>query len=84
MFVDATEFLAHAAIVHDYELNVKLEHTPKRQRRSFDDTSSVSSSGRSLTSRSQSGTETPASSIGQEFLEKIDPRLRAATNDSLQ
>jgi PAS domain-containing protein len=77
-FIDVAGFLAHAANVHHYDLHIKLERIPKRQRPSRDETSSSSSPIRSLKS-SRLGTETPASSVDIE-IGKIDPRLLTASN----
>ena len=77
-FINISEFLAHAANIHHYDLHIKLEHIPKRRQPSQDKTPSFSSSSRSLRS-SWSGTETPASSVDIE-IGKIDPRLLAASN----
>ena len=77
-FIDITEFLAHAANIHHYDLHIKLERIPKRRKPSRDETPSFSSSSMSLSS-SRSATETPASSVDIE-IGKIDPRLLAASN----
>lgn len=77
-FINITDFLAHTANIHHYNLHIKLEHIPKRQQPSWDETPSFSSSSRSLRS-SWSATETAASSVNIE-IGKIDPRLLAASN----
>ncbi|PKY02549.1 hypothetical protein P168DRAFT_283324 [Aspergillus campestris IBT 28561] len=73
-FTKVTEFLAHAATIHQYDVQIRLQHLPKRPRVICSDTSSVDSSEASLKSNGRSNTETPASSVGFE-MENIDPRL---------
>ena len=73
-FTEVTKFLAHAATIHKYDVQIKLQHLPKRPRVTCSDTSSVDSSDTSLISDSRSNTETPASSVGVET-GNIDPHL---------
>ncbi|KAF7164504.1 hypothetical protein CNMCM6106_001022 [Aspergillus hiratsukae] len=73
-FREATEFLAHAANVHSYDVQIKLKHLPKRPLLTCSDSSSIDSTDASLKSYGRSGTDTPASSVGPETA-NIDPRL---------
>lgn len=71
------EFLAHAATIHKYDVQIKLQHLPPPQKETrvmCSDTSSVDGSDASLKSDDRSTTETPASSVGFE-MENFDPRL---------
>ncbi|OJJ79315.1 uncharacterized protein ASPGLDRAFT_137070 [Aspergillus glaucus CBS 516.65] len=69
-FTKITEFLAHAATVHSYDVNIKLYHLPQVSQLNCSD---ISSREVSLEAGRQ-GTETPASSIDFEMA-NIDPRL---------
>ncbi|BCR90303.1 uncharacterized protein ACHE_60189S [Aspergillus chevalieri] len=73
-FTEVTEFLAHAATVHKYDVQIKLQHLPKKSRIACSDTLSIDSSDASLKSDGHSSIETPASSIDFE-MGNIDPRL---------
>ncbi|GKZ75057.1 hypothetical protein AnigIFM50267_002296 [Aspergillus niger] len=73
-FTKVTEFLAHAASVHAYDIHIKLQHLPNENRITNSDTSSVDSSEDSVESDGRLGTVTPASSVDFEPA-NIDPRL---------
>ena len=73
-FTIATEFLAHAVTVHVYNINIKLYHLLTKLWLTCSNTSSVDSTVKSGESDGQSGTDTPASSVGPETA-NIDPRL---------
>lgn len=73
-FAKVTEFLAHAAKVHTYDVNIKLCHLPEESRPVCRAITSVDSSEVSSESEARSRTETPASSVGFEIT-NIDPRL---------
>lgn len=73
-FSKVTEFLAHAAQVHAYDIKIKLCHLPQSPRIACSAISSIDSSEVSSECDSQPQTETPASSVGFEIT-NIDPRL---------
>lgn len=73
-FTEITEFLAHASNVHEYDVNIKLCHLPKRPQLPCSDSSSVESRDVSLESENNQGTITPATSVEFETA-NIDPRL---------
>jgi len=73
-FTQVTEFLAHTATMHKYDVNIKLCHLPKGPSLIHSDTSSIDSAEAPLESVSRLGTETPASSVGFETA-NLDPRL---------
>lgn len=66
-FTQITEFLAHAATVHKYDVQIKLQHLPKKSQIACSNTLSIESSGASLKSDSRSSIETPTSSIDFEM-----------------
>lgn len=72
-FTEVTEFLAHAARVHAYDVNIKLCHLPKRPQFTCSDTSSAESRDVSLESENRQGIRT-AASVEVEMA-NIDPRL---------
>ena len=72
-FSKVTEFLAHAAQVHAYDIKIKLCHLPQSPRIACSAISSIDSSEVSSECDSQPQTETPAS-VGFEIT-NIDPRL---------
>lgn len=73
-FSKVTEYLAHAAQVHAYDINIKLCHLPQGPRIAYNTTSSIDSPEVSSECDSQPKSDTPASSVGFE-LTNIDPRL---------
>ncbi|KAL1885235.1 hypothetical protein Plec18167_001892 [Paecilomyces lecythidis] len=73
-FTEVTEFLAHAALVHKYDINIKLHHLAKGCRPICSDRSSGESTEVFSASDSRPRSETPASSVGFE-MSNIDPRL---------
>jgi hypothetical protein len=73
-FSKVTEFLAHAAQVHKYDVKIKLCHLPQSPLVTCSAISSIDSSEVSSECESRPRTETPASSVGFE-IKNIDPRL---------
>ncbi|OJJ85810.1 uncharacterized protein ASPGLDRAFT_81462 [Aspergillus glaucus CBS 516.65] len=73
-FSKVTEFLAHAAQVHAYDIKIKLCHLPQSPQIACSAISSIYNSEVSSECDSQPKSETPASSVGFEIT-NIDPRL---------